>query len=407
MNVSLVETQPEGPLTDYQAFLLRLNQNLTLLREREAKYGGNAPLELLNQIEDHQKAIALTEQAMQGELTEAEWREAIAPLNLSLAQTTNIFQVFVQSLPKPLLIGLGVVLVIILGIGIANLEPVQQSLFPTPTPTITPLPFEPAKENETLILIATFHHTEGVADTDAHNEIRRAIEAAITELNVTNLRVEVESSRLTGDDQDEARKLGKRYGASMVIWGADTGVRVTVNFLNLTEPDYWAAEVTIIETVRTQLANPGAYARFITNDLPRQITFLALFAVGQSYFTQSNYPQALQVIERAVAALPPQMMLPPGTAEAYFRLGWLYQNQGQYNQAIADYDKAIELDPKYVFAYNNRGIAYYSQGDYQRAIADYDKAIELDQMYISTSIGGLPMYGKANISKHLLIMKKL
>jgi hypothetical protein len=37
-----------------QAFLLKLQQNLIILREREAKYGNNAPLELLNQIGDHQ-----------------------------------------------------------------------------------------------------------------------------------------------------------------------------------------------------------------------------------------------------------------------------------------------------------------------------------------------------------------
>ena len=107
MKELLVETEPKCPLTEYQAFLLKLNRNLNTLRERESKYGGNAPLELLNQIEDHQQAIALTEQALRGELSEAEWREALAPLNLSLAQTTNVFQVFIQSLPRPVIIGLG------------------------------------------------------------------------------------------------------------------------------------------------------------------------------------------------------------------------------------------------------------------------------------------------------------
>jgi hypothetical protein len=104
-------------LADYKTFLIKLHQNLNTLREREFKYGGNVPLELLNQIEDHQTAITLTEQVLSGELSETEWREALAPLNLSLAQTTNIFQVFIHSLPRPLLIGLGVALVIILGVG--------------------------------------------------------------------------------------------------------------------------------------------------------------------------------------------------------------------------------------------------------------------------------------------------
>lgn len=48
-------------MADLPNALLKLSQNLNILREREAKYAGNAPLDLLNQIEDYQKAIALTD----------------------------------------------------------------------------------------------------------------------------------------------------------------------------------------------------------------------------------------------------------------------------------------------------------------------------------------------------------
>ena len=41
----------------------RTQENLLILQEREAKYGGNAPLELLNQIRDHRDALALIEEA--------------------------------------------------------------------------------------------------------------------------------------------------------------------------------------------------------------------------------------------------------------------------------------------------------------------------------------------------------
>jgi DNA replication protein DnaC len=71
-------------MTHYQDTLNQLHQNLNTLRERESKYGGNAPLELLHQISDHQQAISLTEQRLAGQLSEAEWREAMKPLLVHL-----------------------------------------------------------------------------------------------------------------------------------------------------------------------------------------------------------------------------------------------------------------------------------------------------------------------------------
>lgn len=69
---------------DLKAFLSKVQQNLLLLKEREAKYGGIAPLELVNQIKDHEQAIALTEQAINGDISEAEWREALRPLLVAI-----------------------------------------------------------------------------------------------------------------------------------------------------------------------------------------------------------------------------------------------------------------------------------------------------------------------------------
>ena len=48
-------------------------------------------------------------------------------------------------------------------------------------------------------------------------------------------------------------------------------------------------------------------------------------------------------------------------------------------QAIADYNLAIEIQPEYYEAYVNRGIVYLEQKqDAHAAIADFTKAIEID-----------------------------
>lgn len=70
----------------------------------------------------------------------------------------------------------------------------------------------------------------------------------------------------------------------------------------------------------------------------------------------------------------PQTLLAP----IYRKRGNTYSSYGNYQQAIADFDRALELDPNYNFAYRSRGWAYYQFKDYQRAFADFNYALELD-----------------------------
>ncbi len=65
---------------------------------------------------------------------------------------------------------------------------------------------------------------------------------------------------------------------------------------------------------------------------------------------------------------------------SYTNRGMAYAGKGQYDQAIDDYDKAIELKPRYEKAYFNRGNAYYAKRQYDQAIDDYKEAIELNPM---------------------------
>jgi len=52
---------------------------------------------------------------------------------------------------------------------------------------------------------------------------------------------------------------------------------------------------------------------------------------------------------------------------AYYNRGGAYEKKGEVDHAIADYTKAIALDPKYAFAYVNRGHAYGRKGEVDRA----------------------------------------
>lgn len=47
-------------------------------------------------------------------------------------------------------------------------------------------------------------------------------------------------------------------------------------------------------------------------------------------------------------------------------------------QAVADFTTVLKLDPTNVNAYFNRGSAYDSLGQYEKAVADYTRALDLD-----------------------------
>jgi tetratricopeptide (TPR) repeat protein len=64
-------------------------------------------------------------------------------------------------------------------------------------------------------------------------------------------------------------------------------------------------------------------------------------------------------------------------AITYYNRGNAYKAKGDLEHAIADYDKAIALDPKDADSYYNRGNADEAKGDINRAIADSTKAVNL------------------------------
>jgi protein O-mannosyl-transferase len=66
---------------------------------------------------------------------------------------------------------------------------------------------------------------------------------------------------------------------------------------------------------------------------------------------------------------------------AYNNRGMVFSRAGKFDQAIADFDRAVAIDPEYAKAYYNRGLAYDKMGELNKAIADYRKTISLDPVY--------------------------
>lgn len=64
---------------------------------------------------------------------------------------------------------------------------------------------------------------------------------------------------------------------------------------------------------------------------------------------------------------------------AFNNLGLSYFEFGEFEEALLNYGKAINLDPTPVH-YNNRGLAFYHFDRLEEAKEDFDEAIRLDHM---------------------------
>jgi tetratricopeptide (TPR) repeat protein len=55
-----------------------------------------------------------------------------------------------------------------------------------------------------------------------------------------------------------------------------------------------------------------------------------------------------------------------------------HYEKAEFDRAIADLNKAIEINPKSALAYSNLGWTYEAMGDEREAITQYRKALEID-----------------------------
>ncbi len=67
----------------------------------------------------------------------------------------------------------------------------------------------------------------------------------------------------------------------------------------------------------------------------------------------------------------------PKDAKFYIDRGIAYGEKGQFDQAVDDFTKALEIGPKDAGIYYHRGIAYVKKGQFDWAIFDFTKALEI------------------------------
>jgi serine/threonine protein kinase/tetratricopeptide (TPR) repeat protein len=88
--------------------------------------------------------------------------------------------------------------------------------------------------------------------------------------------------------------------------------------------------------------------------------------------------QGERYVDEAIACYQKTIDLEPKQSNAFNNLGLLLEEQNKPAEAIACYRKAIDNDPKYVTALLNLGSALQAQGNLTEAVSYYERALEID-----------------------------
>jgi tetratricopeptide (TPR) repeat protein len=95
------------------------------------------------------------------------------------------------------------------------------------------------------------------------------------------------------------------------------------------------------------------------------------FFKGNAWFTSEQYDSAIVEFGRAVE-------LDENYAKAWVNLGIVYDQTRKFPDARRAYARALQINPDDVLAHCHLGFNYYSAGKHDKAMWHYEKALEID-----------------------------
>jgi len=247
------------------------------------------------------------------------------------------------------------------------------------------LGFKPSDPKHVKIVVANFYNFNQGEDKD--NEVTDKVFGDLKKAMRPFSDVELESLEKAITERkggsDTANKLGQERQADLVIWGSyvekSDGKQLRTHFEVMTS----TAKLKYMPTLGKEAQGevrlfPAEVKSFsLTLKLAQEMTYLSLFTVGMARLSAKDWDGAIfgftDALNQTTEDVP---ALSKGVVYNY--RGRAYGMSGNYDLAIQDYNKAIELNPKYALAYTNRGFAYGRQGNSDLAIQDFTKAIKLD-----------------------------
>jgi tetratricopeptide (TPR) repeat protein len=116
---------------------------------------------------------------------------------------------------------------------------------------------------------------------------------------------------------------------------------------------------------------------------------------GRAHLGKKTFDLAMADFDKAIE-------INPALASAHYSRGLLHFERRDYDKAIGDLTTVVALSRRFAPAYSARGQAFAQKGDHDRALADYAKAIELDPKQAEFRLRrGMSLIAKAEFDRAL------
>ena len=67
--------------------------------------------------------------------------------------------------------------------------------------------------------------------------------------------------------------------------------------------------------------------------------------------------------------------------DGYYEMGNYFMRENKNDEALIQYEKALELNPRHYLSWNNIGVIAHKMKNYDKAIACYRKSLEIDSKH--------------------------
>jgi len=260
--------------------------------------------------------------------------------------------------------------------------------------------------NSTGLLATNAHVIKGAADVIAR--LPSGAFYQLRELRSVDDATDIAFLQFDATETPSIRGIGNsdelQTGEKVFAIGNPRGLLSTVSEGNVSNPRRAMNGRIFIQF--TAPISPGSSGGGLFNESGRAVGVTAAFQKGE-YNQNLNFAVPINDFK---AVLSGQGNIAAGSPAFYVAQGSLADNRRQWDQAIAYYSQAIQLNPSYADAYIGLAGDYYEKGQYELEIKNYEKAVQFDpgnpdaRYYLGTAYEDIGQFDKA-IGQYLATMK--